>query len=69
MVALALVLLILGANGRSADEPAAVDSWALVPLKRPPVPATPAEYQKWISNPVDSFVLQKLLANGLAPSP
>ena len=33
------------------------------------VPTTPVAHQKWVRNPVDAFVLQKLLANGLGPSP
>jgi mono/diheme cytochrome c family protein len=45
------------------------DEWALVPLKRPALPTVPVEYQKWVRNPVDAFILQKLLANGLSPSP
>ena len=45
------------------------ENWALVPLKRPAIPTTPVAHQKWVRNPVDAFVLQKLLANGLGPSP
>ncbi|HEX4592453.1 MAG TPA: hypothetical protein VH120_21160, partial [Gemmataceae bacterium] len=51
----------------AADRPA--NNWELVPLKRPAVPAIPAGYRTWVRNPVDAFVIDKLLANGLAPSP
>ncbi|CAN5349479.1 PSD1 and planctomycete cytochrome C domain-containing protein [soil metagenome] len=40
-------------------------SWAMMPLKRPAVPAAES---KWGRNPVDVFILQKLMANGLNPA-
>lgn len=43
--------------------------WAFTPLKSNAIPAVPNEHGKWVRNPVDAFVLQKLLANGLTPSP
>jgi mono/diheme cytochrome c family protein len=45
------------------------DGWALAPVRQPAFPATPVEYRQWVRNPVDAFVLQKLLANRLSPSP
>jgi hypothetical protein len=59
--------MVLAAALVAADRPG--DNWELVPLRRPAVPAVPAEYRTWVRNPVDAFVLDKLLANGLAPSP
>jgi len=40
--------------------------WAFRPLQRP---ATPAVKDSWVRNPIDAFVLQKLKAAGLRPSP
>jgi len=60
-----------GAKAPPDDEKAMLpgaDNWALTQLKRPAIPATPAEYSNWVRNPVDAFVLQKLLSNGLSPS-
>jgi hypothetical protein len=45
------------------------NGWAFTSLKRPEIPAMPNDHEKWVRNPVDAFVLQKLRANGLAPSP
>jgi mono/diheme cytochrome c family protein len=63
-----------GAKGPSAATPSTKPSlatglWSLLPIKRSAVPATPAEYRGWVRNPVDAFVLQKLLAHGMSPSP
>ena len=53
------------ANGqKEADE-----GWAFRPIKRPAVPVPPADLKEWVRTPVDAFVLEKLLANGLKPSP
>ena len=43
--------------------------WAFTPLARPVIPPTPDVYRTRVRNPVDAFVLQKLLAKGLSPSP
>ena len=40
--------------------------WAFKPVRRPPVPAVQAV--AWGRNPIDSFILAKLEANGLAPN-
>ncbi len=58
-----------GAKATPDKSAIVADEWALAPLKRPAIPATAVEYEKWVRNAVDAFVLQKLLANGLAPSP
>jgi hypothetical protein len=41
--------------------------WAFVPPVRPALPAV--QNAKWVSNPVDRFVLAKLESEGLKPSP
>jgi hypothetical protein len=43
-------------------------NWALKPLVRPPVPQVQGKSNQVLS-PVDAFVLQRLLDEGLAPSP
>src|SRR5262249_19445275 len=43
------------------------DHWAYTPLKRPPVPAV--KRAAWPRTPLDAFVLAKLEAKGLSPSP
>jgi hypothetical protein len=55
---------ILAAPDKIAQ--AAAKHWAFQPVKRPPVPATPGE---WGKTPIDSFILAKLDAAKLAPSP
>jgi len=42
-------------------------AWAYAPVQRPAVPAV--QHAAWVKNPVDAFVLAKLEAKGLAPSP
>jgi hypothetical protein len=41
--------------------------WSFVPPKLPPVPAV--KDQKWVANPIDSFILNRLENEGLHPSP
>jgi hypothetical protein len=49
--------------------PAAVKThWAFRPVQDPPVPKLSAQYSV-LSNPIDAFILAKLDANGLKPSP
>jgi hypothetical protein len=43
------------------------EHWAFVAPKRPPIPDV--TNQAWVKNPIDAFVLAKLEAEGLAPSP
>jgi hypothetical protein len=57
---------LAAADARAAAVP---DDWAFRPALRPAVPQVPPEREAWVRNPVDSFVLQKLLAAGLSPSP
>lgn len=41
--------------------------WSLVPPARPPAPTV--SKPEWIRNPIDAFVLERLDAEGLSPSP
>ena len=41
--------------------------WAFVAPKRPSIP--PVKNKAWVRNPIDTFVLEKLEASGLTPSP
>jgi len=43
------------------------DHWAWQPLKAPAIPAVAAA--AWCQNPIDNFVLAKLVSSGLKPSP
>jgi mono/diheme cytochrome c family protein len=57
---------------QGADWPAVVetslsDHWAFRPLVRPPLPALKSH--RWGRNPIDAFILARLAAHGLSPSP
>ncbi len=56
-----------GADAGKVERPGA-DHWAFRPASSPPVPTvdTPS---RWARNPIDAFVLEKLRARGLGPSP
>jgi hypothetical protein len=54
------------AQAASATAPAA-RAWAYTPVARPAVPAV--RQKAWVRTPVDAFVLAKLEAKGLEPSP
>jgi hypothetical protein len=43
------------------------DGWSLEPLCRPPLPIVGEP--SWAANPIDLFILERLEAHGLAPSP
>ena len=58
--------LLLTPGAFPADK---VGDWAFRPIQKPAVPAPPTEHRAWVRNPVDAFVLDKLRANGLKPSP
>jgi len=57
----------------AASSPAAEDlkearaHWAYQPVSKPPVPAVKAT--PWVKSPVDAFILARLEANGMKPSP
>ncbi|HKD38498.1 MAG TPA: DUF1549 domain-containing protein, partial [Pirellulales bacterium] len=68
-LALVMALLASCAPVRAADPPAEFKQgdWPFLPLKRPPVPTV--KKADWVKNPIDAFVLAKLEAKGLQPSP
>jgi len=61
------VALFLATVASAADKPA--NGWAFKPIHPPAVPTVPEKHKAWVRSPVDAFVLEKLLANGLKPSP
>jgi mono/diheme cytochrome c family protein len=57
----------VAASAGAAAKPRAADHWAFQPLSRPLPPAV--SRPDWVRNPIDAFVLTRLDAAGLAPSP
>lgn len=51
----------------SSDTHAGADWWSLQQVKRPVVPTVLA--RQWLRNPIDAFILAKLEARGLLPTP
>jgi hypothetical protein len=51
----------------AADGKLASSHWSFQPIVRPPVPAV--KNKTWALNPIDAFILRKLEAEGVAPSP
>lgn len=70
-----LVVLVWAASLADcfAEEPITPEDrqhWAFRRLERPGIPAISADgLQAWARSPIDSFILAKLAANGLEPSP
>ncbi len=63
-----LLVSNLGARAQTAGQRSADDSSAFFQApQRPPVPAV--EHKSWVINPIDAFILARLEAEGLAPSP
>ncbi len=57
-----------GPEARASARDAAADShWAFQPVRRPELPAV--RRADWVRNPIDRFVLARLEAEGLQPSP
>ena len=63
--------LFLGAIGFvTADESdwqARTNHWSFHPINRPELPAVKGD--KWVRNPIDHFILQRIEAAGLTPAP
>src|SRR5215510_1043623 len=56
---------IAGADGKA--EAGVPKHWSFQPIKRPEVPA--ARNRNWLRNPIDNFVMARLEAEGIEPSP
>ena len=54
-------------GSRSAGADSAAGHWAFRPLR--PAPPPPVKDRSWVQSPVDAFVLARLEAEGIAPSP
>jgi hypothetical protein len=64
------VVLACGIASTVAAAAAVPDDWAFLrPASRPAVPRVSPERAAWVRNPIDAFVLEKLTACGLSPSP
>jgi mono/diheme cytochrome c family protein len=55
------------AKAASAGADAAAEHWAFRPVR--PAPAPTVKDRSWVQSPVDAFVLARLEAKGIAPSP
>src|SRR5438552_6285910 len=66
LLALFTLFGVLAWSGETAP-PAKSDHWAFKPAIRPAIPVV--QRQGWARNPIDDFVLAKLEAEKLAPSP
>ncbi|HLW66844.1 MAG TPA: DUF1549 and DUF1553 domain-containing protein [Gemmataceae bacterium] len=64
---LALFAVAAHGNGGEIDFDKARDFWSFQPIKKPTVPAV--QNSAWAQTPVDYFILAKLQAKGLSPSP
>jgi hypothetical protein len=74
LVVLALVFPAAGLRAEKEATPAKSpftqkdrEYWAFQPVRRHPVPAV--HQTSWIRNPIDAFILQRLEADGIKPSP
>ncbi|HVR34709.1 MAG TPA: DUF1549 domain-containing protein, partial [Methylomirabilota bacterium] len=65
------LLLTLGVPAAASDPSAQSPSawWSFQPLTLPEVPPAQPSPTAWSEHPIDRFILAKLEANGLAPSP
>lgn len=71
-VMLAVASSVIGAETDSKPAPAAAkagvpNGWAYQPVKAPELPAV--KQGKWVRTPIDAFVLARLEAKGIKPSP
>lgn len=71
----ASTIVLAAADEQKSSPAAAAESpsratrlhWAWQPIQRPPVPNV--EKQEWVRSALDAFILSKIVANGLTPSP
>ena len=66
LLLVAASLLPFAAPLRAAEDGSRPSWWSLRPIVRPPVPSLPSHPGL---TPIDAFVVEKLLAQGLSPSP
>ena len=59
--------VLAAATSASAPSTTAARAWAYTQVQKPALPAVKAK--AWVRTPIDAFVLAKLEAKGLAPSP
>ncbi len=64
---LIILLALVGALRVWADGPSSANPWSFSPLQPQPLPKT--EREDWIQTRLDAFILARLEATGLAPSP
>jgi hypothetical protein len=65
---ISILILVLGlVSTRSMGTVESAEHWAFVAPQRPALPVV--RNRSWVKSPIDNFVLAKLEARGLAPSP
>jgi hypothetical protein len=64
---LCICFLLVRADSNAAEKRATENFWSLQPVQSPTPPTT--THSKWLRNSIDAFVLARLEARGLAPSP
>src|SRR5215510_8322499 len=76
LLGLCLLLLPLGLCVTGQDktpakkQPAKEKWWSLRPIVKPAVPLVTSEkFANWPRNPIDNFVLAKLIEKGMEPAP
>jgi hypothetical protein len=67
LCSLALAASLTVAMAAEIRGPAGQSWWSYQPVKRPDVPAV--QQKAWVHTPIDAFILSKLEAKGLRPSP
>jgi hypothetical protein len=68
-VALLFAAVSLGPQPFGTADERAATWWSLRPIIKPVPPPVPSNYPDWAQNPIDRFILAKLLARGLEPAP
>ncbi len=68
-IALLRAWIDAGAPAPEEEEPGRFEHWAFIPPRQPSVPAAPPAQARWPRNAIDSFILARLTAAGIAPAP
>ena len=45
------------------------EGWVFRAISKPKLPTPATQFSSWVRTPIDAFILEKLVANGLRPSP